>query len=84
MPAIKAVLNAFLLPGHLSAIQKWGGKTSDYAKSGGARTENSWQVQVILAKIQQKWGGSSSPCPPVDKCPAIDPRYFYYGKDIEQ
>ena len=34
---------------HLSAIQKWGGKTSDYAKSGkggGARTKNSWQVQV--------------------------------------
>ena len=30
--------------GHLSAIRKWGGKTSDYAKSGGARTENSWQV----------------------------------------
>ena len=22
-------------PGHLSAIRKWGGKTSDYAKSGG-------------------------------------------------
>ena len=60
--------------GHLSAIQKWGGKTSDYAKSGGARTENSWQVQVILAKIQQKWGGSSPPCPPVDKCPA---RVYY-------
>ena len=29
-------------------IQNWGGKTSDYAKSGGARTENSWQVQWIL------------------------------------
>ena len=23
--------------GHLSAVRKWGGKTSDYAKSGGAK-----------------------------------------------
>ena len=59
------------IAGHLSAIRKWGGKTSDYAKSGGARTENSWQVQVILAKIQQKWGGSCPPCPTVDKCPGL-------------
>ena len=57
------------MSGHLSAIRKWGGKTSDYAKSGGARTENSWQVYVILVKIQQKWGGSSPHLPPMDKYP---------------
>ena len=26
-----------VLTGHLSAVRKWGGKTSDYAKSGGAK-----------------------------------------------
>ena len=25
------------IAGHLSAVGKWGGKTSDYAKSGGAK-----------------------------------------------
>ena len=25
------------ISGHLSAVQKWGGKTSDYAKSEGAK-----------------------------------------------
>ena len=28
--------------GHLLPVRKWGGKTSDYTKSGGARTKNSW------------------------------------------
>ena len=28
-------IRVLILAGHLSAVQKWGGKTSDYAKSGG-------------------------------------------------
>ena len=30
--------------GHLSAVRKWGGKTTDYAKSGGTKSKKIWQL----------------------------------------
>ena len=34
---VKEVVPGLCIAGHLSAVRKWGGKTSDYAKSGGAK-----------------------------------------------
>ena len=40
--------------GHLSAVRKWGGKTSDYAKSGGQNQKSMASISDFgqnLAKV---------------------------------
>ena len=50
--------------GHLSAVWKWGGKTTDYAKSGGAKPKIHGKYEWFLPKFSKSGGAVAPPAPP--------------------
>ena len=53
-----------VLTGHLSAVRKWGGKTSDYAKSGGGQNQKSMASISDFGQNLAKVGGAIAPPAP--------------------
>ena len=53
-----------MLTGHLSAVQKWGGKTSDCAKSGGAKPKIHGNYKGFWPKFGKSGEPVAPPAPP--------------------